>query len=64
MTKRYLTLAADGTLAITSVSGDDTDGSKLTKTLFEQSRTTDLTTGVDTPEKLKAKWPTELPARE
>ena len=26
--------------------------------------TFDLTTGVDTPEKLKAKWPTELPARE
>ena len=24
----------------------------------------DITTGVDTPEKLKAKWPTELPARE
>jgi len=47
MTKRYLTLAADGTLAITSVSGDDTDGSKLTKTLFEQSRTTDLTTHFD-----------------
>ena len=23
----------------------------------------DITTGVDTPEKLKAKWPTELPAR-
>ena len=26
--------------------------------------TFDITTGVDTPEKLKAKWPTELPARE
>ena len=26
--------------------------------------TFDLTTGVDTPEKLKAKWPAELPARE
>jgi hypothetical protein len=24
----------------------------------------DITTDVDTPEKLKAKWPTELPARE
>ena len=24
----------------------------------------DITTAVDTPEKLKAKWPTELPARE
>ena len=26
--------------------------------------TFDITTGGDTPEKLKAKWPTELPARE
>ena len=26
--------------------------------------TFDITTGVDTPEKLKAKWPTELQARE
>ena len=26
--------------------------------------TFDITTGVDTPEKLKAKWPSELPARE
>ena len=26
--------------------------------------TFDITTGVDTPEQLKAKWPTELPARE
>jgi hypothetical protein len=44
MTKRYLTLAADGGLSITAIVGDDTDGTKLTKTLFEQSRTTDLTT--------------------
>ena len=26
--------------------------------------TFDITTGVDTPEQLKARWPTELPARE
>ena len=44
MSKRYLTLAADGGLSITEISGDDSDGSKLTKTLFEMSRTTDLTT--------------------
>ena len=44
MAKRYLTLAADGTLAITQVIGDDPDGRKLTKTLFELSRTTDMTT--------------------
>ena len=47
MAKRYLTLAADGTLAITQVIGDDPDGRKLTKTLFELSRTTDMTTHFD-----------------
>ena len=44
MVKRYLTLAADGTLAITQIVGDDADGNKLTKTLFEISRTSDMTT--------------------
>ena len=47
MAKRYLTLAADGSLAVTEISGDDADGSKLTKTLFEISRTTDMTTHFD-----------------
>ena len=47
MAKRYLTLAADGGLSITEISGDDADGSKLTKTLFEISRTSDLTTKFD-----------------
>ena len=47
MAKRYLTLAADGGLSITEISGDDADGSKLTKTLFEISRTTDMTTHFD-----------------
>ena len=47
MTKRYLTLAADGSLSITEISGDDADGSKLTKTLFEISRTSDTTTHFD-----------------
>ena len=47
MAKRYLTLAADGSLSITEISGDDADGSKLTKTLFEMSRTTDTTTHFD-----------------
>ena len=41
MTKRYITTQADGRLAIISVTGDDADGRKLTKTLFELSRTTD-----------------------
>ena len=47
MAKRYLTLAADGGLSITEIAGDDADGSKLTKTLFEMSRTTDMTTHFD-----------------
>ena len=50
MAKRYLTLTAEGDLSIVSIIeiiGDDADGSKLTKTLFEQSRTTDLTTHFD-----------------
>jgi hypothetical protein len=43
MSKRYLTLAPDGGLSITEIVGDDSDGSKLTKALFELSRTTDMT---------------------
>lgn len=34
------------------------------QTLRDIPATFDITTGVDTPEKLKAKWPTELPDRE
>ena len=34
------------------------------QTLRDLPTTFDITTDVDTPEKLKAKWPTELPARE
>jgi len=34
------------------------------QTLRDLPATFDLTTDVDTPEKLKAKWPSELPARE
>ena len=47
MSKRYLTLAPDGGLSITEIVGDDSDGSKLTKALFELSRTTDMTTHCD-----------------
>jgi hypothetical protein len=47
MAKRYLTLAADGGLSITQIVGDDADGRKLTKTLFELSRTTDMTIHFD-----------------
>ena len=47
MARRYLTIAADGGLSITEIAGIDYDGSKLTKTLFELSRTTDLATHFD-----------------
>ena len=47
MSKRYLTIAADGRLSITQTVGDDSDGLRLTKTLFELSRTTDMTTPFD-----------------
>ena len=48
MAKRYLTLSADGCLTVTMLSaGLDADGSKLTKVLFELSRTSDLTTQFD-----------------
>ena len=44
----------------------DTQATIATKkqTLRDIPATFDITTGVDTPEKLKAKWPTELPERE
>jgi len=44
MAKRYLTIEADGILCITTIVGGDADGNKLTKVLFELSRTTDMTT--------------------
>ena len=47
MAKRYLTLEADGVLTIIEIAGDDPDGNKLTKTLFELSRTTDMTAHFD-----------------
>ena len=47
MSKRYLTIAADGRLSITEISGDDAEGNKLTKTLFELRRTTEMTTKFD-----------------
>ena len=47
MAKRYLTIAADGNLSIIQIIGTDADGNKLTKTLFEQSRTTDMATHFD-----------------
>ena len=47
MAKRYITTNADNTISISQIIGSDADGVKLTKTLFELSRTTDTTTHFD-----------------
>ena len=51
-----------------AVEAEDTDAQATIKTKKQTLRdipaTFDITTDVDTPEKLKAKWPTELPTRE
>ena len=47
MAHRYITTNADGTISVSEISGSDADGAKLAKTLFEISRTTDMTTHFD-----------------
>ena len=47
MSKRYITLSEDGDVLVTHIPDDDADGNRLTKTLFELSRTTDKTTHFD-----------------
>ena len=51
-----------------AVEDGDTDAQATIKTKKQTLRdlpaTFDITTDVDTPEALKSKWPTELPARE
>ena len=51
-----------------AVEDGDTDAQNTIKTKKQTLRdlpaTFDITTDVDTPDKLKAKWPTELPASE
>ena len=51
-----------------AVEDGDTDAQNTIKTKKQTLRdlpaTFDITTDVATPDKLKAKWPTELPARE
>ena len=65
---RNLELAKeDVNMMIANESGtsSEQDAVKAKKqTLRDIPATFDITTGVDTPEKLKAKWPTELPDRE
>jgi hypothetical protein len=65
---RNLELAKeDVNMMIANESGtsSEQDAVKAKKqTLRDLPATFDITTGVDTPEQLKAKWPTELPGRE
>ena len=61
-------LVKDDVTFMRAVEDADTDAQATIKTKKQTLRdipaTFDITTDVDTPEKLKAKWPTELPARE
>ena len=47
MAKRYITRNEDNTIIITTIIGNDADGAKMTKMLFELSRTTDMITHFD-----------------
>ena len=47
MSKRYITANADGTIAVTAFKDSDPDDARLAQTLFELSRTTDMTTPFD-----------------
>ena len=61
-------LAKEDITFMRAVEAGDTDAQATIatkkQTLRDIPATFDITTDVDTPEKLKAKWPTELPARE
>jgi len=67
-TERNKELAAKDITFMRAVEAGDTDAQATIGTekqvLRDLPATFDITTDVDTPEKLKAKWPTELPARE
>ena len=67
-TGRNKELAAKDITFMRAVEAGDTDAQATIGTekqvLRDLPATFDITTDVDTPEKLKAKWPTELPARE
>ena len=47
MSIRYITEEPDGNVLITQMIGDDATGERLTRSLFELSRTSDLTTPFD-----------------
>ena len=65
---RNAELVKDDVTFMRAIEAEDTDAQATIKTKKQTLRdlpaTFDITTDVDTPEKLKAKWPTELPDRE
>ncbi len=65
---RNAELAKEDITFMRAIEAGDTDAQNTIKTKKQTLRdlpaTFDITTDVDTPEKLKAKWPTELPDRE
>jgi hypothetical protein len=65
---RNAELAAKDITFMRAVEAGDTDAQSTIATekqvLRDIPATFDITTDVDTPEKLKARWPTELPVRE
>jgi len=65
---RNAELAKEDITFMRAVEAGDTDTQATIATKKQALRdlpaTFDITTDVDTPEKLKAKWPAELPARE
>lgn len=65
---RNAELAKEDVTFMRAVEDGDTDAQATIKTKKQTLRdlpaTFDITTDVDTPEKLKGKWPTELPDRE
>ena len=65
---RNAELAKEDINMLKAIESDDTSEQNTVKTKKQTLRdlpaTFDITTDVDTPEKLKAKWPAELPARE
>jgi len=65
---RNAELAKEDITFMRAVEAGDTDAQTTIATkkqvLRDLPATFDITTDVDTPEKLKAKWPSELPVRE
>ena len=66
--ERYEELVKEDVTFMRAIEAEDTDAQATIKTKKQTLRdipaTFDITTDADTPEKLMAKWPAELPERE